>query len=37
MRVAPSALEKETIVKASAIGNSSKSEPTSFVTDLELF
>jgi hypothetical protein len=37
MRVAPSALERETIMKASAIGNSSKSEPTSFATDLELF
>ncbi len=37
MKVAPLALEKETIVKASTIGNSSKSEPTSFATGLGLF
>jgi len=37
MKVAPSALERETIVKASATYSASKSEPTSFATGLELF
>jgi hypothetical protein len=37
MKVTPSELEIKTIVKASATGNSSKSEPTNFATSLELY